>query len=325
MPMPMPTLMLMLLVAAAGCGNVRKAGGESGSDVDSGGSDSTDGATAPDGAAADADGTPARCDPVQPFGPGEEIATWDIGLGEDKIDLSADELSATISHCCGSGGGSDWDINYTARETRDEPFAAPQPLGGVNTTGVQRGPRMSPDGMTLYVTTRATTYDISSSVRADPDATFGPLAPVADLNGTTDDSDPFVLPDGSAVYFASTRVAAQGYDIYSAARNATGFDQPEPVPGDVNTVADEGAPIVTDGGLTIYFSSRRGGGAGDFDIYVATRASRSDPFGPATVLEQLNSIRIDAPSWVSPDGCQLYYTSAVSGKYLLYVAVRPAP
>jgi len=54
---------------------------------------------------------------------------------------------------------------------------------------------------------------------------------------------------------------------------------PTPV-AEVNTVAHEGCPIESPDGKHLYIASTRPGGYGKNDIWVASRAKKSDPFGP---------------------------------------------
>lgn len=71
---------------------------------------------------------------------------------------------------------------------------------------------------------------------------------------------------------------------------------------------------------TFYFGSDRD--TGDFDLYTASRASTSGPFGPVTRMAALSTPATEGPSWPSPDGCRLYISSANLGTPDIYVATR---
>jgi len=71
-------------------------------------------------------------------------------------------------------------------------------------------------------------------------------------------------------------------------------------------------PFLTDDCLTIYFQSDRPGGMGEFDLWKATRASRSDPFGQIT-----NLASIDTPS------LELHYALTVDGLQAFLATDRP--
>ena len=79
----------------------------------------------------------------------------------------------------------------------------------------------------------------------------------------------------AAMAFTSL-VSAQHFGDWGAPVNA------ESIPGtssDLNTTANEGYPILSPDGLSLYIVSDRVGGSGALDIWVATRASTDDPWG----------------------------------------------
>ncbi|MGC4093580.1 MAG: hypothetical protein QM756_37915 [Polyangiaceae bacterium] len=115
---------------------------------------------------------------------------------------------------------------------------------------------------------------------------------------------PYMLPDGSAMYFHG--VALDNSDLYRAERGPNGFTAASLVDG-ANSAVGEAFPVVTADELTIYFLSDRPAGVGAYDIWVASRSSTSDPFSNATPLDALNTPETEMPSWVSPDGCRLYF------------------
>ena len=88
------------------------------------------------------------------------------------------------------------------------------------------------------------------------------------------------------------------------------------------TTSDERDPVISRDGLTLYFASTRAGGLGGADIYVTTRLSTSLAFGTPVALPGLSSAAGEGPSWISPDGCHLYLSSARAGTPDIYLAVR---
>lgn len=80
---------------------------------------------------------------------------------------------------------------------------------------------------------------------------------------------------------------------------------------DLNTPFTDGCPIQSPDGLSLYMASNRPGGKGGLDIWVATRASTSDPWGaPVSLPEPINS--------ASDDFCP----TPVRGNGLLFVSRR---
>jgi hypothetical protein len=81
------------------------------------------------------------------------------------------------------------------------------------------------------------------------------------------------------------------------------FGAPVPL-GELNTSDNEGDPSMTADGLEIYFASNRQGLFSK--IFVATRASVSDPFG-APIPLSLNSAADEFGPEISNDGLELYF------------------
>jgi hypothetical protein len=58
---------------------------------------------------------------------------------------------------------------------------------------------------------------------------------------------------------------------------------------------------------------------------MATRASTNDQFAPVRLLSELSVIGngyATRPTWISPDGCRLYFVAYISGAPHLFVAER---
>ena len=85
---------------------------------------------------------------------------------------------------------------------------------------------------------------------------------------------------------------------------------------EVNGQYDEQMPSISADGLELYFMSRRSGGYFNWDIWVAKRASLSDPWQEPVNLGPLvnNSVSNWAPC-ISVDSLELYYEANRSGSY----------
>jgi hypothetical protein len=79
----------------------------------------------------------------------------------------------------------------------------------------------------------------------------------------------FLLRGGSLVYFASGRGNKNGnLDLFVARRRPDGrWGEPQRLPNIINTDADEDAPVLTEDGNTLYFSSRGHDSMGGYDVY----------------------------------------------------------
>jgi Tol biopolymer transport system component len=268
------------------------------------------------------DAAPARCDPTKPFGAPVALDALNTSSTEDGASLSPDERTIYFGSDRPGGTGKS-DLYVATRASRDDFFGGPVAIAGVNTAGNETWPSVTGNGLILYAGTDGTPFDIAVATRSSTGASFGALAPVAALDNSAPAQglgleDPYILEDGSAIYFDNRA------DLYRAAHNAGGsFDAPVLVPGaSINTSAAEQTVVVSPDELTLYFGSNRTGGMGMFDIYVATRGTTSDAFGTPTELAALGSAANEWPTWISPDGCVLYFESDRAGSSDLFFATR---
>jgi hypothetical protein len=295
--------MRWLIVAVAvlmGCGSVSVEGNE-GARVDAALADA-----AVDIDAASTDAAPRRCDPTA----GVDSVFSPEGLSSPARDedafLTQDELTIYFSSRRDDPKRINFDIYTATRTSRDGGFEKPVALeGGVNTTGTQRRPAVSADGLSLYTTTDV---GIARADRENPDAEFSELTLEGVLNIGERSESPYLLPNGR-IYFQSTPTGGNPA-IYSSRRTASGITVPELVKGmDIGPGGDdEMHPVITPDELTMYFGSTR---SGSLDIWFTTREVISDDFGRPTRLvdDRINSSKNELPDWVSADGCVLYFTS----------------
>ena len=152
---------------------------------------------------------------------------------------------------------------------------------------------------------------------AKADFTFGePVKFGSIMLQASDDIDCF-SSDGLEMYIDRT-LGADNIDLCVLKRASVDDDWGPAVnlgPAVNSAQLDWIASISTDG-LTLYFQSNRPGGYGKTDIYMTTRATRNDPWGPPVNLgPTINSSATDADVWISADGLELYFMSTRSGGY----------
>jgi hypothetical protein len=114
-------------------------------------------------------------------------------------------------------------------------------------------------------------------------------------------------------------------DVFETRRSGRGttFEPAAPLPG-INTASNEGTPFLSPDALSVYFYSSRAGGAGDRDLYVATRSSTSSAFANTERLANVNSSAIDHLPRLS-NALTLVFTSTRSngqGAGDLWIATR---
>jgi Tol biopolymer transport system component len=96
----------------------------------------------------------------------------------------------------------------------------------------------------------------------------------------------------------------------------------------VNSSAEEAEPSISADGLSLFFSSNRPGGSGNWDIWVATRVTTDGNWGvPVNLGPTVNSSAHDLQVTISADGLELYFASKRSdgfGTYDAWVTRRAA-
>ncbi|HEX2689307.1 MAG TPA: hypothetical protein VHN14_21945 [Kofleriaceae bacterium] len=266
----------------------------------------------------------ARCNPAASFGVPTPLSSLNTPSDDERADLSSDELAIYFSSTRPGGVGG-FDIYKATRASSTEPFGTATLVTGMNTTADERGPRMTADGLSLFAYSRPTSTSpqhITLATRTGNTLPFGGLQVIAQVDGTTDDVDPYILQNGNVLYFTSNR--AGNYGLYRSSKIAGAFSTPTQVSGvNLDLPGIENSPVVTPDELTLYWSSDRPGGSGGLDIYVATRPTTADGFGAPVALTNLNTASLDTPTWISPDGCVLYFSRAEANVgFQLYFAMR---
>jgi len=161
----------------------------------------------------------------------------------------------------------------------------------------------------LWVTTRET---IDDDWR-EP-VNLGPA-----VNSSAGDVGPRISGDGLSLFFASDRPGGYGdRDLWVTTR-ATLADNWDPAVNlgpNVNTSAAEIGLDISADGLMLCFSSNRPDGYGNADLWITTRSTVCDPWGPATNLGQrANTTYGESGPSISADGLSLYFCD--------YTAPRP--
>jgi Tol biopolymer transport system component len=284
-----------------------------------------DASTAPDAStnqdASVADAGAPKCDVNKPFGAPTRITDLDKTGTENYLRLSPDGLTAYFSAVQDGGysdAGESNDLKDIYRSTRSSivgAFASPVALTAINSVSFDDVPSVTGDGLTIYFNSDRAgglgINDIYFATRSSTIADFGAALPVAGINTVQSEGAPFVREDGQVLYFAKL-VAASKHNIYRATRlGAGGFSGPLAVT-ELN-VADEQYAAVTPDDLVVYYGSARTDGSpkGSFDVWIATRASTTDPFSNARNVAEVNSTDYDLPTFITADRCTLYLTRRI--------------
>ena len=235
--------------------------------------------------------------------------------------LTQDELTMYFAATAGSLGGTD--IMYSTRASLNDPWSSPFSVGApINTEMSDTFPSVTADGLELYFQRTSNPFthadgDLYVSRRALTSDPWGAPEALA-FNSDVRDASPHISGDGLTLYFDSTRPTPGGeyeFNTWVATRSSRSESFGTPVP------FFAGLGFVTDDGLTHLFSMGPVG-AGKFalpnygsdDIYVRTRLSTSDEFGPVTNLgAPLNSSGLDCCVALGVLDSKLYVTSTRPG------------
>ena len=134
------------------------------------------------------------------------------------------------------------------------------------------------------------------------------------LNTPANDGTYSFSGDGLELYFASDRQSVYpDYDLYVMTRASTDEQWADPtnLGPMINSSSYDSFPCISPDGLELFFISERPGGFGGVDIWVTTRPTKEDAWGPAANLGSVvNSSRWDQSPAISSDGLTLVFASA---------------
>lgn len=200
-------------------------------------------------------------------------------------------------------------------------FGIPTPVSSpINEGGGYAYPWLTGDEMTMYFAATAGSIggtDIMVTTRASLDAPWSaPVSLGAPINSVLSDTFPSITADGLELYFQRTSdpfTHADG-ELYVSKRTSTSdpWGTPELLP--FNSDVRDASPHISADGLTLYFDSTRPQSevAYDFNTWVATRASRSDPFGEPTYFHP-------GLGFVTEDGLTHLFSTGPEGASVLGV------
>ena len=198
-------------------------------------------------------------------------------------------------------------LRYAAEDcSAGKPFCYDTPIhldSPINTPGFEGGPSLSADGLELYfVSDRPGALggpgdqDIYVASRQSVNSAWGAPARVPPpISSPFFDITPSISRDGLTLYFGSNRPGPFSPplpDLWVSHRTSatSPWGDPENLGAGVNTRLFEGSISVSADERTAYFAGTTA--ALVFKLYVATRATKHEPFGPRTPAQ----VGID-PEW----------------------------
>ena len=153
----------------------------------------------------------------------------------------------------------------------------------------------------------------------DPAKPFGAAVLVEGLASETEDASLRLSPDEKTGYFFSARTGSEL--LYTATRpGVTAPFSNVSVLANVNSGVEYNPAISADG-LSLFFASYRTGGAGDNDIYQATRAAQIDDFTNIRLAPNVNTSASEVQPYLTRDGTTLYFVRTVPGAQVIFRAM----
>lgn len=241
-------------------------------------------------------------------------ASTSTSAGTTSPDLSSDTGSDSSSESSTDGGSSSAGepVDCLGTPADEIAFLAPVPLPGANTANSEEDGWLSPDELTLWVTSARPDgvggYDIWHATRDDVDAAFGDAQVVSSVSSASNDERVTLTDDALTMLFASNRPGGSGsFDIMVATRESMLVDFGPALPlANVSSNVSDSAPWISGDGTELYFSTDR---TGVQDIYRATIGVGGGFDAPVPVAGINDPDAADGSAVPTADGLAIYFAS----------------
>ncbi|MCF7973086.1 MAG: hypothetical protein K9N55_04680 [Phycisphaerae bacterium] len=209
-------------------------------------------------------------------------------------------------------------------------WSAPEAVTEINSSYIDKSPFLSFDGLTLYFSRQSGPgwyyTRIYQATRPVPSGPFEAVTEISSLNYNGGHVDsPWVSPDNLRMYYFRTEPGSLSR-IKVSTRSAVTAAWPDGTNLEaLNALGRLASPTLTSDELVIVFSgSSLPGGIGGHDLWQATRAARTSPFGAAVNVTELNTGAAEYHPSLSGDGLSLYFISNRNGSFQIFKAERSA-
>ncbi len=194
----------------------------------------------------------------------------------------------------------------------------------INSRYIESAPFITPDGLSLLFASDfpdgQLDYDLWVTTRASKEEPWSePVKLSQTINTLNTEWHPSITADGLELYFDSDRPGGEGSeDLWVSKRQSTADEWGGPVNlgPSINTSEFEEAASISPDGLTLVWDSDRPDGFGDSDIWMSTRDTRDDSWGPPVNLgPNINTPDLEATAALSADGRTVFFTTLSSQGY----------
>ena len=216
------------------------------------------------------------------------------------------------------------DIYYSKYDA--DQFSKPKNIGSpINTEDYEATSSISPDGQYLFI--YRWNYnkqgDIFVSKKIKKNKWSEPERLPKPVNTSHNETDACTNNDNSVLIFASDRPGGKGkMDLYIAFKDKSGEWTNVKNLDQINTDANERAPVLSPDQKSLYFSSDRPNGVGGYDIYVADVDSNWNLSNIRNMGFPLNTVADDLFFYPTNDPGKAFLTSKqIEGEPDIYVAI----
>jgi hypothetical protein len=184
--------------------------------------------------------------------------------------------------------------------------------GLISTDLYERDMAISKDGKEIIFTVGNYTQSSRALVRIRKHKEGWTSPEILSFSGKHQDIEPFFSPHDQTLFFASTRpigsdTSRSDYNIWMVVKLDDTWGEPEPLPGVINTRADEYYPSVSQNG-NLYFTAAYENALGLEDIYVSQ--FKDGRFtSPEPLDSNINSASYEFNAFVSPEEDLIIFTS----------------
>ena len=203
------------------------------------------------------------------------------------------------------------------------PFKLKNMGSNVNSKYNEYLPSVTADEQTLVITRRlprdTASTEISSSDQEDfyishklNDSTWSKALPLGPpINTPGNEGAQCISPDGKAIYFTACE-RPDGYgscDLYYSEKIGNTWGVPKNMGPVVNSDKWDSQPSISSDGKTLYFTSARGGGKGNMDIWKTVKDDKGVWGKPTNLGDSINTPGGEMSPFIHPDDQTLYFSS----------------
>ena len=189
----------------------------------------------------------------------------------------------------------------------------PQSVGeGINSADDEYLPALTADGNTM-IFTRLENDDENFYISERQNGVWQQALPLNGVNTPDNEGAESISPDGSWLVFTACdrrNDGSQGScDLYWSQLKGGVWTKPVPFSSTINSPHWDAQPCISADGKTLFFSSSRPGGFGQYDLWQTTRMPNGKWTTPRNLGPTVNTAGKEQTPYLHPDGKTLYFTS----------------